>query len=287
MRHDKEIIDRILGEESNEPIKIQSTDSTTNPNDSTLDSLITFVEYPDHIKVGNKHCQIYHIRGYGRTVYAAWFARIAELNIDMDCSIRLKPLPNSEVIKFLNKNLLGIETDMLAAEKIGLNTLELRNKKEDLEKILSRLQKNEERTFYTSLTIKLWANTKEELNKNKELLSSALASLNLDFEQLNYRIHPGVSHAFHSNVSIATRTLFTSALAMSTPFVTESYPHPNGVPLGLSVKSGLLITLDPFSHPAPHILAAGSSGRGKTTAIELFLTRNLYFGIQSIIIDPA
>lgn len=267
---------------NSKPVIVDSFFLTKTTNESSL----IFEERSDCIKIGDKFCQTIEVKKYGRIVHAGWFQSLAELDTELNVVVSIEPIRTDRITNDVNKNILKLETDILVAEKTGIDPVELRAKKEDLENLLVKLQRNEDRAFKISMTITVYANSREELESKKEIIYSKLSSLNLVYEPMGFRMKDGFTHAF-ATTKITEQVLTTSPHSMGLPFTTESFPsNLDGTLLGVSVKEGLLITIDPFVFDNPHWVVLGFTGSGKTTAIQTFLLRSCLLGIQIVIVDP-
>ncbi|MBE5812245.1 MAG: DUF87 domain-containing protein [Clostridiales bacterium] len=276
----------------------QGRDFLTN-NKSSLDEFIL----PSGIDASNyDHLEIFSKKSkYARTFYISAVPRMATfvefLNSmydfgDINVSVHIEPINEADSQKSLNKYLVGVESEMIDANKKGDNNryADLSLKYQEADKLRNEIASGFNKLFEVSVLCTIFADDLDELDKASELLAMEM-SKKLISVKTAWAIQ---EDAFKSNMPIATNkvgkkhTFDKSSVSTVFPFTATDIGHPSGIPLGYNVQTGVPILFDNFHQSLTNynMVVFGKSGAGKGVTIKVLSARSsVLMGIETLALD--
>lgn len=205
-------------------------------------------------------------------------ADFLDLEIEQICSLHIRTIDKQKAVKMVKgktSDLNSIKIDeQKKAVKAGYDfdilPMDLNTHVEESKKILTDLQRENEKYFYLTFTITIFEDSLEELEnaiyKAKiiaEKQDSKLVSLSMQQEQA---IMSALPFGYNINEIDHERGLTTSAVAIFVPFTTQELYQEDNTPVyyGLNALSNNMIQVSRKSLKNPNGLFLGTPGSGKS-----------------------
>lgn len=205
-------------------------------------------------------------------------ADFLDLEIEQICSLHIRTIDKQKAVKMVKgktSDLNSIKIDeQKKAVKAGYDfdilPMDLNTHVEESKKILTDLQRENEKYFYLTFTITIFEDSLEELEnaiyKAKiiaEKQDSKLISLSMQQEQA---IMSALPFGYNINEIDHERGLTTSAVAIFVPFTTQELYQEDNTPVyyGLNALSNNMIQVSRKSLKNPNGLFLGTPGSGKS-----------------------
>lgn len=196
---------------------------------------------------------------------------------------------------FLKRLATVITTSGSEIRSINSNQIDsdiIKNNKKEAEEIKKKIQIDEEQVFLVETYIKIYAENESEIISKVKNLVNKLYIFNMTARPCNFRQKEAYEAMFplartNKIISKYTENIFTSeSLAMIFPFFSKDIYDSDGIILGKANNRMCRFSLLADKNLNYNMCVFGSSGAGKSYYIKLNILRNLYKGINQIIIDP-
>ncbi len=242
---------------------------------------------------GENFARVILVTNYPPRVKIGWLARIANME-GATCSIHLTPTNSGSLIENISKSMGEL------ASKInnGGNALMLQRAEQqykDAQKLLQKIDQEQENVFYVTISIMVLARDKEELDRKTRRIESALAGSKMKGRVAMFRQEDALNavspYGFcpQSIKDIASRNMPISTIAGSFPFSSSGLNDGQGYILGKD-KAGGIILLDTWLRGGDRTncnwTILGAPGVGKSTAVKHIFLNEYAQGTRIIIIDP-
>ncbi len=244
---------------------------------------------------GMYYCYLF-IRGngYPGMVRAGWMSTLINAGEGVDVDIHLKRENRSKTVDKV-------------AQRIRLNRTKMRDMQDtstDYEELASSIQAgyyikqgiaNSEDLFYISVFITISAKGYEELMWRKGQVTDMLKSLDITVSDCHFQQEAAfrsVMPFLYIEPSLekkAQRNVLTSGAASTYLFTSYELSDDNGVLLGINRYNNSFCIVDFFNtkkHKNGNLNIVGTSGSGKTFALQLIASRMRMRGIQCFILAP-
>lgn len=242
-----------------------------------------------HFEINGKYGRTFFALSYPRFLSSNWLSFIINSESALDVSMFIYPVDSGVVLKKLKSKVGEIGSQIMVEQEKGLvrNPL-LETAYHDVEGLRDSLQQGTERYFRFALYFTLYSNTLEELDKNSNILESALGAKLIVTKRALLATEPG----FNSTLPLAmdelgiANNLNTSPLSSTFPFVSSDLTGNDGILYGINRHNNSLILFDRFQMENANFVVFAKSGAGKSYAIKLEILRSLMVGIEVIVVDP-
>lgn len=196
---------------------------------------------------------------------------------------------------FLKKLSSVITTFSSEIKSINSNQIDneiIINNKKEAEEIKRKIQIEDEQIFLVETYIKVYGDTEKEIISNVKKAINSLYVSKIIARPCNFRQKEAYSSMFpltqtRQMLSKYTENIFTGeSLSMLFPFFTRNICNKDGIILGKANNGICKLALLSDKNINYNMCVFGSSGAGKSYFIKLNILRNLYKGVNQIIIDP-
>ena len=244
---------------------------------------------------GMYYCFLFIRRnGYPGVVRAGWMTALINAGEGVDVDIHLKRENRSKTIDKV-------------AQRIRLNRTKIKNLQDtstDYEELSNSIQAgyyikegiaNNEDLFYISTFITISAKGYEELMWRKQQVTDMLKSMDIAVSDCRFQQEAAfrsVMPFLYIEPSLekrAQRNVLTGGAASTYMFTSYEISDDNGVLLGINRYNNSFCIVDFFNtqkHKNGNLNMVGTSGSGKTFALQLLASRMRMRGIQSFILAP-
>lgn len=246
------------------------------------------------LQVGSKYVRNYIMQGYPNSTYIGWMDRIINYEGNMDTFIYVEPADDRKAIDELTKQITDLMAQLQIEEEKGsiANSTRYRNKIAQLEEEREKIELNIASLYRVGIWGNLTCDTKEQLDKEAQLLENKLKGQKMNFMPTTLRMLDG----FKSTLPLMSifykdklRNFNTGAVIGCFPFYNAEISHPNGVFLGINEYTYTPLYLDFYDSDKvvnTNISVFGRAGSGKSYFVSLLMMRSILKGIQHVVIDP-
>ena len=245
--------------------------------------------FPSYLLLGGKFVRTLFVVNYPRYISVGWFAPIINLNYAFDIAMHFYPVPSAVILKQLKKKVGNLEAQIVSDAEKGAARDPLRETAlRDIESLRDALTQGIEKFFQFALYVTIYADTKEELDRQSDEIENIFGSRLVYSKKVFYQAEQG----FNSTLPLANDELYvvfnmnSSPVASSFPFISSELTSDNGILYGINRHNNSLILFDRFSLQNANMVVFATSGAGKSYAIKLEVLRSLMLGTDVIIIDP-
>ncbi len=242
-----------------------------------------------YFEINGKFARTFFALAYPRFLSSNWLSFIINSESALDVSMFIYPVDSSVVMKKLKSKVGEIGSQIMVEQEKGLvrNPL-LETAYHDVEELRDSLQQGTERYFRFALYFTLYSDTLEELDKNSQILESALGAKLVVTKRAMLATEPGFNSTLPldlDELNIANN-LNTSPLSSTFPFVSSDLTGNDGILYGINRHNNSLILFDRFQMENANYVVFAKSGAGKSYAVKLEILRSLMVGVEVIVIDP-
>ncbi|HLG71107.1 MAG TPA: ATP-binding protein [Chloroflexota bacterium] len=250
-----------------------------------------FDDQRDHIRLEYQHARTLVIHAYPRSVNAGWLDPLINFKAPLDIGLHLQPLETGEAVKLLTHKMVEMRSSQMLAERGGrLADNDQETAYRDAETLRERLQRGEEKVFSVSLYVQVRARSQDELDELTTRLEDDISGMRALSRVAMWEQAAGFRSCMPEALDelLVHRNVDTTSVATMFPFSSLSLSMENGVLYGIAKATSMPVILDPFDRGFENANLAifAKSGAGKSYFCKLMALRNLYVGIDFVIIDP-
>ncbi len=255
---------------------------------------------PKYLKVENRYVRNLFITNESlkNEMHDDFITSFTSLDIEMQLSMYVEPVSSDSANKLMKAKILGMESNLLEKQKrliksVGDATFVNQRLVDELEEA-RQLRKDIEKgqkMFFVTYTISVYGNSRDEVDKNTELIKSTARKRNVEVKDLEFQQLDAFTQTLPycvQKLKGIDRTLTTESLAVFLPFRTVSIVDDNGVYCGMNKYSKELIFADRNSNPNSNGWITGATGFGKSFSAkrEMFTRLLKEDDIDIMVIDP-
>lgn len=248
----------------------------------------------NYIIVGNKYVRNFIIEGFPQTVYVGWLDTLFNYDGDIDTMIHIEPADDKAAINDLTAKITQFESQLAIEQEKGniRNLTRLRDTITGLYEERRNLERNTEKLYQVQITSNLYANSKEELEKETQKIDTKLKGMKIDISPTYLRQDEGYKSVLpygKSYIEDKYRNFNSGALTACFPFYNNEFYHENGVFCGINLTTWNPISIDFYDRSLldnSNVTVIGKAGSGKTFFVSLLTMRSIIRGIRTVIIDP-
>lgn len=246
------------------------------------------------IQVGSKYVRSFVLTGYPSMISVGWLDNLFSYDGDMDTAIYIEPADERVALDDLTNKITQLEAQLSTEYEKGNNKYitKLRNDINDLYREREKIEQNTESLFHVQIASNLYCDSKEELDKNTQLLDNRLKSRKITFTPVYLRqddAYKTVLPFGKTYLPDMFRNLNSGALTACFPFYNSEISHKDGVFIGVNLSTSTPIYLNFFDRNVlnnGNSTVIGQAGSGKSFFISLLTMRSAIKGIKTVIIDP-
>lgn len=250
-------------------------------------------EKRDYIYMGeNKYARIFALMIYPNYIEVGWLDEILNTIGDVDISTQVQVADERNVIKYLTHKVTKLQSDYLLFERQG-NIEELHRLEENIQAFESMrrdIQINNDKMFFIKITLRLNAESLEQLNEKSKMLKDEFANKSCEIRTLYFKQLDALKETLPLNNNIIrdyNRNMTTTGLASMFPIARTKSSVKDGIYLGRDLFTGLPMNLETFSDELANANVAifGIPGAGKSVTVKTIVGRNALLNRRSSILD--
>lgn len=242
---------------------------------------------------GESLCKVMLIMKYPSRVKIGWLSKVANMP-GVTCSIHLTPTDPGKLITNISTS-MGELGGRINAGGSALMIQRAKRQYKDAEKMLQKIDQEQENVNYVTIAIMIYANDKEELDRKSKKVESAIAGQKMKsrvalFKQKDALTTVGPFGICKPSIKeIASRNMPMSTIAGAFPFNASGLNDGSGFLFGKDNQGGIII-LDPWIRGGDRTNSnwtiLGAPGVGKSATVKHIFTNEYSQGTKIIIVDP-
>lgn len=251
----------------------------------------------DYFMIGNKYGRALFLKSLPTTLSDKFISELMELDKSTMLSIHIKPVEMEQALKIIKRQITGMEGNKIEYQKRSLKNgylepfipYELKSSLSEANELLDDVTNKNQKVFLVSLIVTHFADNKDELDQDTEVLKS-IASKNLcKLGVLNYQQEQALKSVLPlgNNLLKIDRTLTTESTAVLMPFSSQELLQQNGMYYGKNATSRNLLMLNRKNLKNGNGFILGTPGSGKSFSAKREIT-NIFLNSDDdiLIIDP-
>ena len=253
--------------------------------------------FPDRFISGGMHGRVLALMEYPAYIKDDLISDLLSLKCGMSLSLDIVSKTKEECVRLVEKKRLEIETDI--SKSTRKSTMfgnwnasvppGLKKKREDCAEVFRCISEADERLMLISLTVALFAETQEELDRATESVISLASSRSCRMGVLRYCQEQGLMTALPVGVRMTDtlKTVTSAAAACLIPFSSREITDAGGIVYGINDISGNPVRLDRKLLQNPNAFILGIPGSGKSMLAKTEMV-SVFLGTDDdlIVIDP-
>lgn len=211
---------------------------------------------------------------------------------DISLSFHITRTNNAQLLKKLTNVIANTGAEIKSINKNQIDSNVINSIKSEAEQIKKKIQIDNEQIYLVSTYIRVFAREEKELIEKVRRVINKLYVLQIVARPNNFKQKEGYLATLpildnNCVLSKYTESVFTeSALTSMFPYYTTQVLDKEGVLIGKTNNKLCAIDILSKNNINYNMCVFGASGTGKSYFVKLHIIRNLYRGINQIIIDP-
>lgn len=251
----------------------------------------------NYFKSGEKFARTLYIDNLPTFLSTDLLPEIAATPCNMLVSVHFDSMKQDKAVKLIRNQSVNINSNVVDAQKkaarsgysADLISPELLKAQREAERIMSDVTSRNQKLFLLTMVITVFADDKEELEKNTKAVQTVAARFLCQFKPLHYQQEPGfcTSLPLATNKIYVQRLLTTEAASLFIPFSSQEIAQKNGMYYGLNAISRNLLLFNRTNSKNANGVILGTPGSGKSFSAKREML-NVFLGTNAdiYIIDP-
>lgn len=250
--------------------------------------------HEDYLKAGSKYVRSFVMTGFPANVSVGWLDTLFHGEADTDVMIHINPADDRTALDELTNKITQFEAQLHVEQEKGSirNVTMLSNKISNLYAQRERLEQNYENLFHIQIGANVFADSKEELDKESQKIDNKLKGRKMYLMPTYLRMADGYKTTLPFGKTYLPdmfRNFNTGALTACFPFYNAEISHETGVFIGVNLETSTPVMIDFYDRNKlmnGNVTVFGQAGSGKTFAVSLLTMRSALRGVRTVIIDP-
>lgn len=251
----------------------------------------------DYIRIDDKYARSLTLRNLPSYLRGDILAEMSNQPFNMLTSIIYRSLAQGDALKLVKNKTVDINQNVVEQQKKAskngyssdLISPEIRNSQREVEQIMEDLTQDNQKLFMTTITMTVFADTKEQLDKYTEIVKATAERFVCQADVLSEQQELGFDTCLplcYNRVKME-RMLNTTGAAIFLPFSVKELMQKGGLYYGLNAVSHQLILYDRKSAKNGNGVILGTPGSGKSfSAKREMVSVLLNTDDDIIVIDP-
>ena len=251
----------------------------------------------DRFKLNNTYGTVFYLQNIPSTFNTNFIADLSDIAAPMLISAYYEPVDNAKAIKMVRSYNASIEAEDVKIKKdnaeagLYLDTSDsLERKKAEGSALLADITTMSQKTFLVTLTVAVFADSKEELDDDIMLIKSVASDHQAPLRILDFQQEFGLRNALPLAINDLDADLFltSESAAVFIPYSQEVLMQKDAIFYGLSGTTKNMVLYDRLSGNNYNGLIFGTAGSGKSFTAKLEMINVLlnHPDAQVFVVDP-
>lgn len=248
----------------------------------------------DFLRVGDRLVRSFLLAGFPKSIAVGWADKLYNYDGDLDMTIHITPMDERAALDELTDKITQFEAqyDIEAGKGQNRNVTRLSNQVAELYREREKIEQNYISMFRVQMICNLYSKTKEQLDKETQMLDNSLRGQKIKLLPLHLRQDQGYKSGMPFGKSWLPknfRNFSSEGLTACFPFYNAEISHPTGTLMGVNLQTQTPIYVDFFDRRIlenGNTTIIGRAGSGKSFLVSLITMRSALQGIRTVIIDP-
>lgn len=258
----------------------------------------SFTIKSDHGMIGERYFRALFMRTVPQSISDNFLKELTDMETNMLTSLIYQPIDTASALKMARQDIVNVNANVIdrqkKASKAGYSwdaiNPDLKDAQEEAAALRDDLTKKDQKLFYLTLVVVLFADTKEQLDSDTKSIQAIGRRVSVEIKPLSWQQQNGLNSALPlcNNQLQIKRSLTTESCAVFMPFVNQELNDRNGgMYYGNNAVSNNLIMLNRRNCKNGNGFIFGTPGSGKSmSAKQEMLTVLLSSDDDVIVIDP-
>lgn len=231
-------------------------------------------KHKDYFQVGDKYGRAMFLQELPVSLSTNFIEELTNLPYNMVTSIMFEPQPQDKAMKMIKNQIVNINSNVIEAQKkasksgysADLISPTLRDSSQEAEDLLSDMTTRNQKMFFVTLSLMVFADTLDQLNKYSDTISTIGNKYLCQIKILNYQQEAGMNSSLplgHCKIH-AQKMLTTESASIFLPFSTMDYAQRGGMFYGKNAVSRNMILFNRLSSKNQNAVFLGTPGSGKS-----------------------
>lgn len=251
----------------------------------------------DYIKLGDNYARSFFLDNLPTFLGANVLTDLTDIPCNMVTSVIYRTIPQKNMIKMVRNQLTNIRGEVIKSQKNATKSgydpnmisPELKRTSEEADTLLSDITTRNQKVFFTTVVMTVFAKSMEELDRITSQLQSKAVDFLCQIKKLSGQQIAGFNSSIpfgHLFVGI-DRVLTTESASVFIPFSSQELNDAGGKYYGLNAISKNMVLYNRGDSKLPNGLVLGQSGSGKSFIVKTEIVQTL-LGTDDdvIIVDP-
>lgn len=251
----------------------------------------------NYFKVGETFARTLYIDNLPTYLSTDLLPEITSTACNMLVSVHFDSMKQEKAVKLIRNQSVNINSNVVDAQKKAarsgydpsLISPELLKAQREAERIMSDITSRNQKLFLLTMVVTVFAEDKEELEKNTKMVQSVASRFLCSLKVLQYQQEPGfcTSLPLGTNKIYVQRLLTTEAASLFIPFSAQELSQKNGMYYGLNAVSRNMLLFNRMNSKNANGVILGTPGSGKSFSAKREML-NVFLGTNAdiYIIDP-
>lgn len=251
----------------------------------------------DYMMIGEKYARALYISELPTYLRGDFLTELSNVPFNLVISVHYRALPQDKSSKLLKEKLVNVNANIVdlqkKASKSGYSaeiiSPEIRQASEEVENLLNDLTQDNQKLFFTTISILVYGDSKDELDENTKLIQSVAERFVCQAKTLTTQQEAGLDSSLPigANKLQVERLLNTKAASILLPFSVKELADKNGMYYGVNGVSKQMILYNRMSAINGNGCIFGVPGSGKSFAAKREIVSVMLSTDDEIfIIDP-
>lgn len=253
--------------------------------------------YSNYFKLNDTFGAAFYLQNIPMSFNTNFIADLSDISASMLISAYYEPVENTKAVKMVRSYNASVEAEDVKIKKqnaeqgLYMDTSDsLEKKKAEGNDLLADITTRSQKTFFVTLTVVVFANSKEELDENIALVKGVASDHQAPLRVLDFQQEFGLNTALPlvRNDLKADLFLTTESAAVFIPYSQEVLMQKDSIFYGLSGSTKSMVLYDRLSGGNYNGLIFGTSGSGKSFTAKTEMANVLlnHPDAQVFVIDP-
>lgn len=225
-------------------------------------------------QIGERFGQSLYLSNIANWMNSNFLAELCSTNFEGCVTMHIEALPQDQAVKLVHNQSVNITAEVMEKQKSALQngyspdfiSADLKRAKDQIDALQEDLMNRDQKIFYMSMTMMHFAEDRETLRSQRDILKNIAAKYMSSISPLVYQQKRGFTSALPvgMDVCFTKRLLTTESMGVFIPFDEMNQFDKGGFYYGINAINKSLIIYNRLHGPNYNGLILGASGSGKS-----------------------